>query len=67
MNAPALITRDSAADLRDLLNQYAIADRSWSPAIDGMTHDIADDIRRVLRAELGLSDTQISTLREALL
>lgn len=52
--------------LRDLLNEHAVADRNWSPAIDGLTHEIADEIRVLLKEQHGLTDKHLSTLKEAL-
>lgn len=54
-----------ARSLRDLLNEYAVAERNWLPETDGLTLDIGRDIRAVLRNEFGLSDTQIRSLKEA--
>ena len=54
-----------ACSLRDLLNEYAVAERNWLPETDGLTLDIGRDIRAVLRNEFGLSDGQIRSLKEA--
>lgn len=47
--------------LGSLLNQHAIAERTWTPATDGLSHDIAQDIKEEL-IRAGLDESQASYL-----
>lgn len=48
--------------LPELIDRYTLADARWTPETDGQTHDIADEIRVRLMADLGLSKAQVDTL-----
>ena len=55
-----------APTLASLLNEYAVADRQLNAETDGLTLDIADDIRALLMREYGLTKAQVAVLGEAL-
>ena len=48
--------------LAQLIERHAFYERNWTPANDGTTHDIADEIKVRVMAELGLPKAYVESL-----